>query len=66
MRGAATLKLLEGLDQIVLTSGGALYPAKDARMSPAMFKASFPNWRGLTPFLDPKFSSSLWRRVTNG
>jgi FAD/FMN-containing dehydrogenase len=64
MRGERTLQLLRSLDRIVLDSGGALYPAKDARMSPALFEASFPQWRGFVPFIDPKLSSSFWRRVT--
>ncbi len=64
MRGERTLQLLRSLDQIVQQSGGALYPAKDARMSPAMFEASFPHWRSFAPYIDPKMSSSLWRRVT--
>jgi FAD/FMN-containing dehydrogenase len=64
MRGERTLQLLRSLDQIVLESGGALYPAKDARMSPALFEASFPQWRSFVPFIDPKMSSSFWRRVT--
>jgi len=63
MRGISTLKLMDALDEIVLSGGGALYPAKDARMSPAMFKASFPNWSDFIGFIDPKFSSSFWRRV---
>jgi FAD/FMN-containing dehydrogenase len=66
MRGQKTLRLLEDLDTILQKAGGALYPAKDARMSPAMFAASFPNWRDLRPYLDAKLSSSLWRRVTEG
>jgi hypothetical protein len=45
MRGERTLKLMQALDEIVLKSGGALYPAKDARMSPALFEASYPRWR---------------------
>ena len=64
MRGNRTLALLAALDELVLAKGGALYPAKDARMSPAMFHASFPNWANLVPYIDPKFSSSFWRRVT--
>ena len=64
MRGERTLQLLRSLDPIVLQSGGALYPAKDARMSPALFEASFPQWRSFVPFIDPKMSSSFWRRVT--
>ncbi len=66
MRGASTLRLLDMLDQLVLANCGALYPAKDARMSSKMFAASFPHWRRLVPFIDPKCSSSFWRRVTNG
>jgi hypothetical protein len=64
MRGRRTLALLDSLDELVLASGGALYPAKDARMSPAMFRAGFPNWKAFEPFIDAKLSSSFWRRVT--
>ena len=64
MRGEPTLQLLRSLDQIVQQSGGAIYPAKDARMSPALFEASFPRWRSFVPYIDPKMSSSFWRRVT--
>jgi FAD/FMN-containing dehydrogenase len=64
MRGERTLKLMQSLDEIVQKSGGALYPAKDARMSPAMFETSFPRWRSFVPYIDPKMSSSFWRRVT--
>ncbi len=64
MRGARPLKLMPSLDEIVLQSGGALYPAKDARMSHALFEASFPHWRSFVPYIDPKMSSSFWRRVT--
>jgi FAD/FMN-containing dehydrogenase len=63
-RGAPTLKLLEELDTIVRAAGGAIYPAKDARMSPETFEASYPNWREFARHVDPKFSSSFWRRVT--
>jgi FAD/FMN-containing dehydrogenase len=64
MRASRTAALLASLDALVLANGGALYPAKDARMSSAMFQASFPRWREFVSFIDPKFSSSLWRRVT--
>jgi len=62
-RGQKTLKLLDELDQIVFENGGALYPAKDARMSAESFRASYPNWREFAEYIDPKFSSSFWRRV---
>ena len=64
MRGESTLQLMRTLDEVVQQSGGALYPAKDARMSPAMFESSFPGWRSFVPYIDPKMSSSFWRRVT--
>jgi len=64
MRGERTLELMQSLDEIVQQSGGAIYPAKDARMSPALFEASFPRWRSFVPYIDPKMSSSFWRRVT--
>jgi FAD/FMN-containing dehydrogenase len=66
MRGHSTLRLLDALDEIVFDAGGAIYPAKDARMSSRMFEASFPQWRELLPFIDRKCSSSFWRRVTGG
>jgi FAD/FMN-containing dehydrogenase len=64
MRDERTLRLMQSLDEVVHQSGGALYPAKDARMSPGLFEASFPRWRGFVPYIDPKMSSSFWRRVT--
>jgi len=64
MRGERTLQLMQSLDEVVRQCGGALYPAKDARMSPSMFEASFPGWRSFVPYIDPKLSSSFWRRVT--
>ena len=60
----STLALLTRLDQVVDESGGAIYPAKDARMSAAGFKQYFPQWEKLQALKDPKISSSFWRRVT--
>jgi FAD/FMN-containing dehydrogenase len=62
--GRPTLDLLDRLDAIAMEAQGAVYPAKDARMSPDTFRRSFPHWQELEPFIDPRFSSSLWRRVT--
>jgi FAD/FMN-containing dehydrogenase len=62
--GDAALRLLDQLDGVVQAAGGAVYPAKDARMAPEMFEASFPNWREFQKHVDPGFSSSFWRRVT--
>jgi FAD/FMN-containing dehydrogenase len=66
MKGEKTLQLMRALDDVVLQCGGALYPAKDARMSPALFEAFFPHWRKFASYIDPKMSSSFWRRVTEG
>jgi FAD/FMN-containing dehydrogenase len=64
-RGRKTLELFDRLDALVRDAGGAVYPAKDARMSAAAFQAFFPRWREFEKFVDPKFSSSFWRRVTS-
>lgn len=40
----ATFSLISRLDQMVLDFGGRLYLTKDALMSEAFFKASYPNW----------------------
>jgi len=62
--GARTLALLDALDRVVLDAGGALYPAKDARMSAAMFRHSFPAWRAFERYRDPAIQSEFWQRVT--
>jgi FAD/FMN-containing dehydrogenase len=62
-RGAATDELLDRLDAITLAAGGAVNPYKDARMSAETFRASFPNWRDVLPFLDPLAESRFSRRV---
>ena len=59
-----TLELMASLDEVTREFGGALYPAKDARMPPWMFEASFPNLEAFKPHIDPAFSSSFWRRVS--
>ncbi len=62
--GKKTLSLLEDLDRMVLQSGGAVYPAKDARMTAESFQTYFPQWHEFEQYIDPHFSSSFWRRVT--
>jgi FAD/FMN-containing dehydrogenase len=62
--GRKTLRLFEELDGVVRRSGGAVYPAKDARMSAESFQTYFPQWERFARYIDPKFSSSFWRRVT--
>ncbi len=59
-----TLDLLSKLDVLVKDAGGVLYPAKDARMSGEDYRQFYPQWEDFTKYIDPKFSSSFWRRVT--
>lgn len=63
-RGSETFGLLERLDDIVVAAGGAVYPAKDARLRGDRFRRYFPRWQELLPHVDPRFSSGFWRRVT--
>lgn len=62
-RGERTFKLFNELDAVVRAHGGALYPAKDARMPGELFRNSFPELERFKAFIDPNFSSSFWRRV---
>ena len=62
--GPRVAKLFRTLDRLVEEAGGALYPAKDAFMSAAMFQRAYPRWKELEAVRDPAFSSDFWRRVT--
>lgn len=62
-RGRVTLDLLDQLDDVVAAAGGAVYPAKDARMTGERFRLYFPAWRQFKGYIDPAFSSGFWRRV---
>jgi hypothetical protein len=44
-KGETTLQLLNQLDEIVFAVNGALYPAKDARMSGGHFVRASHNWK---------------------
>lgn len=59
------LKKLDYLDEIVIGAGGRIYPAKDSRMKPETFRASFPMINDFLRFKDNKFNSSFWKRVMN-
>jgi len=63
-KGAATFALLDSLDAQVREAGGAVYPCKDARMSARSFQTYYPQWQTFAAHIDPQFSSSFWRRVT--
>jgi FAD/FMN-containing dehydrogenase len=61
-RNERTLSLLARLDAIVAEAGGAVYPAKDGRIPPEVFRRSFPRWQELAK--DPRMNSDFWRRVS--
>ena len=62
-RGAKTQQLFERFDAVVSEVGGALYPAKDARMPAELFVSSYPKLDQFRQQMDPGFSSTFWRRV---
>src|SRR5262249_28535850 len=63
-RGSSTVSILSELDRMTRERGGAIYPAKDATMAPESFKEDYPRLKQFKEFIDPRFSSSLWRRLT--
>ncbi|MDR3562452.1 MAG: FAD-binding oxidoreductase [Negativicutes bacterium] len=65
-RGERTLALFAALDAVVSKAGGRLYAGKDARMSPAMFRAGYPELKDFSRFVDPAFASDFQRRVMQG
>lgn len=62
-RGARTLALLERLDRMTTGAGGRVNPYKDQRMSAAVFKSGFSNWKDLERERDPAISSNFWLRT---
>ena len=62
--GQATDRLFRSMEEVALEAGGALYPAKDAHMTAAAFRAGYPRWEAMLPHIDPRVSSNFWRRVT--
>ena len=57
-------KLFQRMDVLVEQAGGRLYPAKDAHMSGAFFRTSYPRWVELEALRDPALKSWFWQRVT--
>jgi FAD/FMN-containing dehydrogenase len=62
-RGERLERLFSNLDAIVKNAGGRLYPAKDARMPGSLFRSGFPRWQEFSRYIDPRCSSTFWRRV---
>ena len=61
--GPRTHRLFERLDAIVATAGGALYPAKDARMPRYLFEQGYPRLHEFQRYRDPGITSALSRRL---
>ena len=47
----------------IFENNGRIYPAKDAFMNPKEFEDSYEGLNNFIKYIDPKFSSSFWRRV---
>jgi FAD/FMN-containing dehydrogenase len=63
-RGAETFAQFARLEALTMEAGGALYPAKDARMTAQTFARSYPRRAEFEQHVDPAFSSSFWRRIS--
>ncbi len=64
IRPDVSFDLIDRLGQITLEHGGRMYSAKDARMTAEQYQASYPQWRDFVPYIDPRFGSAFWERVT--
>lgn len=62
-QGNKTLNLMKALDEVVADAGGRLYPAKDARMSAAMFLQGYPELKPFQAYRDPGISSAFSTRT---
>ncbi len=58
--------LFDKLAEMTREFGGRLYPAKDARMTAAQFRAFYPQWERFAVYKDPALTSGFWERVVGG
>ncbi|MGF6900980.1 FAD-binding oxidoreductase [Paraburkholderia sp. GAS348] len=63
-RDALNARLFAELDAIVREASGRIYPAKDAHMPGADFRAAYPQWKQLEALRDPALLSRFWERTT--
>ena len=71
MRDAGVFALVRSLDEIVLQYGGRIYLAKDALLTPQMFRVMYPRyreWLAIKREIDPmlRFQSGLGQRLALG
>ncbi len=64
-KGTATLHLLDRLDDIVLSVGGAVVPDEKRPMAHAAFPSAFPEWRILEAMRDPAVRPDFWARMAS-
>lgn len=62
-KGNKTKDLIHRLYDIVIKSGGKLYPAKDALMTKGHFKQSYSKLESFNSYLDLNINSSFFKRV---
>jgi len=62
-QGEKTIRLLQELEEIVVKYGGRLNPSKDATMTPATFKAGYPNRAKFLKHKDQGITSHFFERV---
>lgn len=62
-KGAVTRRTILSFYDKVLSSGGRIYPAKDALMTKEHFHEGYPDWQKMERFLDKKITSNFFRRV---
>jgi hypothetical protein len=62
-RGAQTRELLRGLESMVVSASGRIYPAKDSLMCRESFIRAYPRVGEFLPWIDPGISSGFARRI---
>jgi len=61
--GASLYAIFDRCEELGRETGGRIYVAKDCRVSGPTFRAMYPAWEQFREHIDPKMSSSWWRRV---
>jgi hypothetical protein len=63
--GRRLFAALDRCDDIVASVGGRVYAAKDARIRGDRFISMYENYSEFVRYIDPRCSSSFWRRIHN-